>query len=156
MFGDGTFDKAPKFFTQMYTLHTLKNGYYLQLVYCFLPRKDIDTYTNMWLDLIDLCVELIQQTLSIKLFVADFEVAAHTSVCSIFGCKIRCCRFHLGQNFYRHIKEDRYLKKEYESESEIGVWLSTFFGLSLLPAADVRDGFDILIETAPDNNLFIK
>ena len=155
VYGDGTFDKGPKFFTQLYTLHILKNGYYLQLVYCFLPKKDNVTYTNMWLDLIDLCIHLIQTNILIKSFVADF---AHISAYSIFGCKIRCCRFHLGQNFYRHIKEDRFLKKEYENEeeSEVGIWLSTFFGLSLLPPEDVRDGFDVLIETAPDNNLFLK
>ena len=99
VFGDSTFEYAPKYYLQLYTIHVLKNGYYVQVAYCFLPNKDIATYTNMWLDLIHLCTTLVNKELKIKNFVADFEIAAHISVFNIFQCKIRCCRFHLGQNF---------------------------------------------------------
>jgi len=36
MFTDGTFEYAPKFFLQLYTIHGYKNGIYIPLVYIFL------------------------------------------------------------------------------------------------------------------------
>ena len=68
-----------KIYLQMYTLHTLKNDYYLQLVFCFLPSKDICNYEDM-------CRTLINRQLAFKNFKIDFEIAAHISVVQNFGC----------------------------------------------------------------------
>uniref|UniRef100_A0A2S2NCJ0 FLYWCH-type domain-containing protein n=1 Tax=Schizaphis graminum TaxID=13262 RepID=A0A2S2NCJ0_SCHGA len=38
-FADGTFNYAPKYFEQLYSIHGYKNGYYLPLVYFFLFKK---------------------------------------------------------------------------------------------------------------------
>jgi hypothetical protein len=38
-FGDGTFDYAPKFFLQLYTLHSYTNGFYVPIVYILLQIK---------------------------------------------------------------------------------------------------------------------
>ena len=40
---DGTFDRAPDYFAQLYTIHGHYNGYNVPLVYCPLLRKDTDT-----------------------------------------------------------------------------------------------------------------
>lgn len=41
-FGDGTYDFAPKFFLQLYTLHTYVNGFNVPIAYSFfLPNKYI-------------------------------------------------------------------------------------------------------------------
>lgn len=77
VFGDGTFDFAPKFFTQLYTLHVFKNGYTLPLVFSFLPKKDEVTYNKMWTLIKDLCVNLTNHQLNIPVFVVDFEQAAN-------------------------------------------------------------------------------
>jgi hypothetical protein len=34
-FGDGTFEYAPKYFVQLYTIHCFKNGHYVPVVYFF-------------------------------------------------------------------------------------------------------------------------
>lgn len=39
VFGDGTFDYAPKFYTQLYTLHVFKQGYCMQVAYCFFAKE---------------------------------------------------------------------------------------------------------------------
>lgn len=38
-FADGTFNNSPKYFTQLYTNHGFKNGFYLLLVYLFYEIK---------------------------------------------------------------------------------------------------------------------
>lgn len=80
VYGDGTFDYAPKYFTQLYTLHAYKNGYSLPLVFVYLPKKDEASYNKMWTTLKNLCIDLVGQPLDIPVFVADFEKAAHNSV----------------------------------------------------------------------------
>jgi hypothetical protein len=47
VFVDGTFEYAPKYFLQLYTIHELKNGYYLPLVYFFLSDKCRETYIQI-------------------------------------------------------------------------------------------------------------
>jgi len=60
----------------------------------------------MWKTIMNLSMQLIGKNLSVKIFHADFEKAAHTTVLQIFSqCKIVCC------------------------DSEIGHWLKYFFGL---------------------------
>ena len=59
VYGDGTFDKAPKHYLQLYTLYVLQNDYYLQVVNCFLPNKDVRTYEDMSYDIKYLCQDLI-------------------------------------------------------------------------------------------------
>jgi len=53
------------------------------------PRKPI----------IDLSMQLIGESLSVKLFHVDFEKGAHNAVFQSFLIyKILCCTFHLGQS----------------------------------------------------------
>jgi hypothetical protein len=47
-YGDGTFDIAPPFFKQIYTIHCRVNDHLLPLVYAFLPNKQENTYKK-WL-----------------------------------------------------------------------------------------------------------
>lgn len=154
VFGDGTFDYAPKFYTQLYTLHVFKHGYCMQVAYCFLPKKDIVNYNKMWAFLKKLCAELCGKEINIGTFVADFEQAAHASVRLHFpGCVLRCCRFHLGQSWFRFIQKNPFLRAEYMKEdSPTGRWLRTFFGLSLLDAAEVEDAFVTLLLQNPSDD----
>lgn len=51
IFADGTFDYAPKFFLQLYTIHGYKNGFYVPLVYFFLKdkfKKNIYSYMEVF------------------------------------------------------------------------------------------------------------
>ena len=65
VYRDGTFDKAPKHYIiysctrfmsrKMTTSH-------LQLVYCFLPSKNVCAYEDMWVDLSIISMELINDS----------------------------------------------------------------------------------------------
>ena len=44
---DGTFQVAPRFFSQLYTFHIIKNGHSFPVAYFFLLDKKSDTYLNV-------------------------------------------------------------------------------------------------------------
>lgn len=45
---DGTFYTSPRFFPQLYIIHSFIDGSYVQLVFCFLPEKSEEIYLKMW------------------------------------------------------------------------------------------------------------
>lgn len=103
-FGDGTFEYAPKYFVQLYTIHCFKNGHYVPVVYFFLNNKLKETYTNMWKFIVDLCFKLTKKVLTIPNLHLDFERGAHKAVKEVFpDINIVGCRFHLGQAWWRKV-----------------------------------------------------
>jgi hypothetical protein len=68
------------------------------------------------------------------------------------NCKSMASRFHLGQSWFKKIQSDKNLLKNYNSKSELGVWLKQLFALGLLPSEDVEDAFAYLIENSPTDN----
>lgn len=51
VFGDGTFNYAPNYFYQLYTIHIFRHNYYIPVVYAFLTSKSEDQYISMWLEI---------------------------------------------------------------------------------------------------------
>lgn len=77
----------------------------------------------MWTNLKNLYLQLTNNILNPQLLLLNFEVTAHTTAKSVFeNIKIKACRFHLGQAWYRKIISIPILNKEYKNkESEIGM-----------------------------------
>ncbi|KAL4090309.1 hypothetical protein QTP88_025171 [Uroleucon formosanum] len=146
--GDGTFYVCPAHFEQLYTIHVLHKSIYVQVVYCLLPSKTTDIYEKMW----HLIKTLCKKELKPQNILLDFELSAHNGVWRIFpNAQIKCCRFHLGQAWYRQITKLG-LKIEYDqNESEISNWLKYFFGLAFLPCTEISEAFYELFSIAPDN-----
>ncbi|XP_022173495.1 uncharacterized protein LOC111035959 [Myzus persicae] len=104
----------------------------------------------MWQSLNNICLEMTGIEINVINFHADFEKAAHNAVLQIFPrCKIFDCTFHLGQNWFRQIQQNKILLSEYLKDSEIGRWMKYFYGLSYLPPNEVSDGFTDLMAVAP-------
>lgn len=104
IFIDGTFEYAPKYFLQLYTIHGFKNGFYIPLVYFFLPDKCEETYIQMWTFLKNICFEYLSTRLCIHTLHVDFEKAAHEAAKNMFPeIAIIGCRFHLGQAWWRKV-----------------------------------------------------
>ncbi|CAC5392939.1 unnamed protein product [Mytilus coruscus] len=133
-FVDGTFKCCPRYFFQMYTLHGCKNGNYVPLVYALLPGKSEECYTNMWNFILQLC-EQRNLVLKPQAIHVDFEQAMHNMILRMLpGSKLDCCRFHLGQNWWRKI-QDLGLSTEYrEKTGDIGKWSSSFLWVTISTA----------------------
>ena len=69
------------------------------------------------------------------------------------NCAISCCRFHLGQAWWRKIQNLGLTELFRDRSSEEGSWLGSFFGLPYVDAASVSDVFiDVLMADAPVNH----
>lgn len=103
-FADGTFNYAPKFFAQLYTINCFKNGFYVPVAYFLLPNKSKQIYADMWLFLQELCEQIIFKKLLVLKLHLDFEIGAHEAAKEVFpNIEIDACRFHLGQSWWRKV-----------------------------------------------------
>jgi hypothetical protein len=73
---DGTFNYCTQFFCQFFTIHGVKDGHYIPLLFCLLPDKRAETYKKMFNLILNEC------KLSVNIYevVMDFEKAIHKAV----------------------------------------------------------------------------
>lgn len=139
IYADGTFSHCAKYFYQLFTLHILMNGHYIPLVFCLLPDKRQETYKCLFQILCHKCQSL-QLILRPQIIVIDFELAIHNACRSTWSeTKIRGCKFHLTQAWYRNIQKCGLVGEYKDKDSEIGRWLHYIFGLCFLNPDEVGD-----------------
>ena len=156
-FGDGTFKSCLKQFHQIYTAITHANGSYVPLAFFFLlPDKKEKTYEAMLQHFRRVFERLNGGNLENKTIHLDFEKAAHEAVKHVLptlNFALRGCLFHLKQSWWRKIQEVG-LSSEYKnSESAVGRFLKSTFGLPFLDFLEVCDcfTFDVICE-APEGD----
>ena len=57
------------------------------------------------------------------------------------GCKVKACRLHLGQSWWRKIQSLGLSRQCVKKDSEVSHFSKKIFGLSLLPPTEVTDCF---------------
>jgi hypothetical protein len=120
LFIDGTFKCCARHFYQLHTIHGGKKGTYVPLVFALLPCKSEMCYQNMWKFITDYCTER-NVVLSPRIIHINFEKAMHNAVLSTFpNTSIMCCRFHLGQNFWKKIQSLGLSPMYKDKSSDIG------------------------------------
>lgn len=152
LFGDGTFTYSPKYFHQLFTIHTVENGNYIPLVFFLLPNKTSGTYENMFELLKELCMDKNKNFCPLEI-VVDFESAIHEGSKRIWpNINITGCRFHLAQSWFRNIQKMGLVKEYKDAESPTGEWLRLLFGLPFLHPNEVWRSFvDDFMPTEPGN-----
>jgi len=137
---DGTFKSCPKYFTQIFTIHGYYKDSYVPLVFLLLPTKESNIYVKAFQHIINYCTSL-SLTFSPSEIYVDFEIGIHNAIKEVWtDVRIKGCRFHLGQSWWRTIQKLG-LSKEYKSDSEKSRYLKYFFGLSFLNENDVVQCF---------------
>ena len=70
----------------------------------------------------------------------DFEWTVMKLIENIFPSAIlNCCRFHLGQSWWRKIQSLGLSNDYKDRESDIGKWLIMIFGLPFIPHEEIED-----------------
>ncbi|KAE9525246.1 hypothetical protein AGLY_014314 [Aphis glycines] len=113
-----------------------------------LPRSSQEVY--------DILKDMNVKTYEESIYV-DFEIAIHNTINDVWTLtKVRGCRFHLGQSWYKAIQKFG-LSSEYVQNTEIGQYLTYIFGLPFLDPQSVGDCFsDELAEILPMNEKLTK
>lgn len=149
IYGDGTFDKVPKMFFQLYTLHAKVGNSYPPCIYFLLQRKNLSTYSKMFEILKYLLPNLAPQKMLI-----DFEKACISAVNIAFpNAEVKGCYFHLCQSLIRKVNSVG-LKVEFESDIEVKLKLKSLAALAFVPSNEVRAVFNVLADSFPDEDKF--
>ena len=121
----------------MYTFFVYKNGFYLPVAHFLLQNKFRKTYKRSLQLLKEQCLLLgfnLTERLNTGSIMLDFEVAMIKAIKGEFKeCQLKGCRFHLGQSWWRKVKELGLARDYRQKDSKKGRWLRGVFGLSLLP-----------------------
>lgn len=149
---DGTFKSVPSLFLQLFTIHGYRNNNYVPLVFCLLPSKKKSTYESAFRHLVAEMIDLGLQFEPTEVY-ADFEEAIHLAVRQVWPTvSVKGCRFHLSQNWWRHIQACSLTNDYKEKDNEIGAFLKLFFGLPFLCPDEVEDSFvDDFVSIMPDD-----
>lgn len=139
---DGTFKYCTKFFNQLFTVHGLENGHYVPLAFFLLSNKFVDSYATA-LNCLKAECQKLNLNFNPRIVYADFERAIHAAIIQVFPyAKIKGCRFHLGQSWWRKIQKIG-LAAEYSKDNDVGQYLRYIFGLPFLNPTDVGECFAI-------------
>jgi hypothetical protein len=79
---DGMFNYCTTFFTQLFTIHGLKNGHYVPLVFFLLPNTTRETYVKALNYVKEECSKV--KDFFPKSVTADFELAIHCATRNVF------------------------------------------------------------------------
>jgi hypothetical protein len=94
---DGTFDAAPRFFTQLYTIHAFVADRLIPFVYVLMEDKAANTYTDVFIALHHLCNQHGHQ-LQPATIMTDFESGVIPAIRQQFATSShRGCHFHFSQ-----------------------------------------------------------
>ena len=145
-YGDGTFQVAPRLFTQLYTIHAPVYGQLLPLVYCLLTNKTTATYTAVF--------SLIKESLPLPPrlihFRSDYENATMNAMINVFPhVKLEGCLFHFSQANWRKIEElglSRIYSETCNSMNLCG-WCPA---LAFVPADNIHEAFEELKGILPE------
>ena len=127
----------------MYSLFVFNKGYYIPVLHVLLQDKKEKTYKRALNNIVELCNKCgINIKENIDSVMIDFELAMVKAVKSVFRrSHIKGCKFHLGQSWWRKIKELGLSPIYRNMKSAHGKWLRGLFGLSLLPPSAVPNVF---------------
>ncbi|XP_053148756.1 uncharacterized protein LOC128343547 isoform X2 [Hemicordylus capensis] len=149
IYGDGTFEKVPNMFDQLYTWHAKVGNSYLPCIYILLQKKNMDTYNRMFE-----IMKLLIPNLAPQRVLVDFEKACMNAVRIVFPhAEVKGCYFHLCQSLIRKINNVG-LKTEYETNMDINITLKSLAALAFVPIDDVRSVFDKLATKFPDEDSY--
>ena len=144
---DGTFDKSPELFFQLYSFHVEVGNSYPPVVYFLLPDKTKETYERMIAVILQLCPQFSPLRLLI-----DFESAVIKAFQQAFpGMQISGCFFHLCQNIIKNAKAIG-LKHRYETDFDFKIKVKSLAALAFVPIESVIDVFQQLVDTFDEEN----
>ena len=141
LYADGTFKTVPSIFEQLYTVHGVKNGLTIPLIYALLPNKREQTYIEVWKE-----IKVLAPNLAIDSILIDFEPGMINAIKKEFPQSANYgCFFHFCQCIYRKLCACG-LKSLYDTDAEFALNIRMLSALAFLPPNRVVEGFNLLID----------
>ncbi|CAF4684794.1 unnamed protein product [Rotaria sp. Silwood1] len=149
IFLDGTFDKCPKQFQQIYTIHGLKFQQNFPCVICLLSGKTADIYRQLFLELNDHATRL-KMKFEPKHVMSDFEMSLTKVIKEKLPNVIHHgCFFHFTQSLHKHINSLG-LFTAYLEDEDLRLACRSTMALALLPPDHLEEAFELLKNDSPE------
>jgi len=142
--GDGTFKCSPGQFTQLYTIHCVKDNRTYPCVFALLPNKTESTYNRLLEKLKSLATE-DNVNLNPKEIMADFEIGfINASKRHFPDAQQKGCFFHFSQCLWRKVQDNTEVAQKYKDD-EFALNLRQVPALAFVPAHTVITSFETLM-----------
>ena len=155
IFMDGTFDAAPRLYSQLYTIHAIEGestGKIIPLVFCLMNDKTRQSYQQIFRLLKDNANDrhIIWQPRNIT---TDFESSALKALANEFpAAELHGCFFHFCQAIYRKI-QSLGLAQQYHTNNDVRTACRRLMALAFLPVHLVEQWFALLPPMPAINDL---
>lgn len=150
LYCDGTFDKCPAIFGQLYTIHAFIENKMFPLVYALLPNKSQRTYER-FLDIVKHRSETIQCRISPDYIFTDFERAAQNALNLTFpGSQLKGCFFHYSQAIWKYAQKC-HLSTRYKREPQVTRLIRRAIALPFVPVGQIEDVWLNILEDSPED-----
>jgi hypothetical protein len=141
---DGTFRTAPYPYDQFVTIHGLRNGFVVPLVFCLLNGKTVGQYRQLLQQLKREVRRLTGGLWRPNSFVLDFEQSMFIAIqTELPGVQISGCYFHFTQSLWRHI-QSKDLVCAYRRSRRLRITVRKVMAIGFLPLLLVRQNFVLL------------
>ena len=141
-YADVTFRVCPEIFFQLYTIHGQRDGRIFPCVFSLLRNKNENTYNRRFEQLFQLVNSLGNGPNDV---LVDFERSAINAFQNR-NIEVQGCFYHLSANVWNHTQHLG-LSQRYNQEEEFALHIRMLPALVFLPAGDVIEGFEELVET---------
>ncbi|CAF4388334.1 unnamed protein product, partial [Rotaria sp. Silwood2] len=145
---DGTFDSAPPYFSQVYTLHAIKHGKTFPCVIGLLTGKTSSIYERMF-DELTFDANRLNMFFEPERITSDFEKSLIKAVSNKFSSTYHSgCYFHFSQCIYRKI-QSLGLSTLYRDDEDVRSTCRQLMALPFLPMEEIEFAFEELMEQSP-------
>ena len=131
-----------KFFFQLYTIYDQRDRRIFPCVFSLLPNKNESTYNRLFEQLLQLVNNLGNGPNDV---LVDFE----RSTINAFenrNIEVQGCFYHPSANIWKHTQYLG-LSQRYNQKKELALYIRMLPALAFLPAGDVTEGFEELVDT---------
>lgn len=149
---DGTFQTAPRLFTQMYVIRVPLGQSAVTCIYAFLTGKSQALYEELLNAICNKC-EQYGFNPDPATIIMDFEDAMCRAIIAALGehVAVKGCFYHLTQSTWRKI-QSLGLVQEYRDNEAVRLFCGMIDGLAFLPVDKVSDGMQYLRENTPEGS----
>ena len=141
-YADGTFRVCVEIFFQLYTVYGQRDGRIFPCVFSLLPNKNENTYNRLFEQLFQLVNDLGNGPNDV---LVDFDRSAINAFQNL-NIEVQGCFYRLSANIWKHTQHLGFSQR-YNQEEEFTLYIKMLPALAFLPAGDVIEGFEELVDT---------
>ncbi|CAF4921633.1 unnamed protein product, partial [Rotaria magnacalcarata] len=142
---DGTFKVVPEIFYQLFIIHAVYRQHTVPVVYALLRRKDADTYTRLFDEIVKIASNWLPASVMM-----DLEQASISSLKKKFrSVSLSGCYFHLRQSIHRKLQSLVH-QAQYQTDSTFSHNIHKIAALAFLDPNSALSGFESLCEQLDD------